>query len=105
MPSTLTRVPIVELTFTALVFEWRGPAPHHFVAVPEGESAMLAAVSKAVTYGWGMIPVEVEVSGSQRTTALWPRQGGYVVPLRADLRRETGISTGDLVTVTIRVDI
>jgi len=95
----------MELTFTATVFEWRGPAPHHFVAVPEHEATLLASIAKAVTYGWGMIPVTVDVDGFTRATALWPRNGGYVVPLRADLRRAKGIATGDHITVTLHVEI
>ena len=29
----------VELEFTGEIWHWRGPAPHHFVTVPEPESA------------------------------------------------------------------
>ena len=54
----------MELEFADAVFEWRGPAPHHFVAVPEVEAGMLEAVSEMVTYGWGMIPVTVELGAT-----------------------------------------
>lgn len=95
----------MDLTFTATVFEWRGPAPHHFVAVPAAEAAALASVARAVTYGWGMIPVAVTVDGYATTTALWPRDGGYVVPLKADLRRARGIEVGDAIEVTLTVAV
>lgn len=93
----------MELTFTATVFEWRGPAPYLFVAVPEGEAAALASVARAVTYGWGMIPVTVELNGRRGTTALWPRNGGYVVPLKVALRGN--VQVGDAITITLTVDI
>jgi len=35
-----------------------------------------------VTYGWGMIPVEVRIGGTHWPTSLWPKDGGYVGPLR-----------------------
>ena len=55
---------MVELRFDGVVFEWRGPAPHHFVAVPPpGESDALRSVAAGVTYGWGMIPVRARIGG------------------------------------------
>ncbi len=35
------RKPGVDWDFTGEVFEWRGPAPHHFVAVPDDADAYL----------------------------------------------------------------
>lgn len=52
----------MDLEFSGEVWFWRGPSPFHFVTVPEDESAELEAASAAVTYGWGMIPVEAVVA-------------------------------------------
>jgi hypothetical protein len=41
----------VELEFSGEVFSWRGPAPFHFVAVPEPERSELADVAHLVSYG------------------------------------------------------
>jgi len=35
----------MHLEFTGEIWFWRGPAPHHFVTVPDVESADLEAVS------------------------------------------------------------
>jgi hypothetical protein len=94
----------VELEFTGEIWHWRGPAPHHFVTVPEAESAALEDVSAGVTYGWGMIPVQVRLGGSDWTTSLWPKDGGYIVPLKAAVRRAEGLDVGDVVTVHLAVD-
>jgi len=93
----------VELEFSGAVFEWRGPSPFHFVAVPEEESAMLESVSSLVTYGWGMIPVDVEIGATQWTTSLYPKDDRYVVPLKSVIRRAEGIEIGDVVTVHLGV--
>jgi len=94
----------VELEFTGEIWHWRGPAPHHFVTVPEADSAALQDVSAGVTYGWGMIPVQVRLGGSSWTTSLWPKDGGYIVPLKAAVRRAEGLDVGDVVTVHLAVD-
>ena len=77
----------MELEFSGEVWFWRGPSPYHFVTVPEDESAELQATSAEVTYGWGMIPVEARIGSTRWTTSLFPKNGGYVVPLK-DLVRE-----------------
>lgn len=89
---------------TGEVVEWRGPAPYHFLVVPEEECAELAEAARLVTYGWGMIPAAVTIGATTVTTSLWPRDGGYVVPLKDALRRPEGISLGDTVTLTLEVD-
>lgn len=93
------------LEFDGVVWEWRGPAPYHFVSVPEDECVELAEAAALVSYGWGMIPVRVAVGETELTTSLWPKDGGYVVPLKDKLRRAEGISLGDEVTVRLTVDV
>jgi hypothetical protein len=95
----------MDLEFQGEVYYWRGPAPHHFVAVPEEECAALGAVSQAVTYGWGMIPVAVQLGDTAWTTALWPKDGGYIVPLKAWVRKAEGVELGETVTVRLTVDV
>jgi hypothetical protein len=93
----------MELRFTGEVWYWRGPAPFHFVTVPPAEAELIADLAPAVTYGWGMVPAAVAVGATERATALWPRDGGYIVPLRADLRRSEGVEVGDEVEVRLRI--
>ena len=95
----------MELTFTGPVFEWRGPAPYHFVGVPEDETALIESVSAGITYGWGMIPADVTIGETTWYTALWPRQGAYVVPLKDRIRKAEGIELGDLVTIRLTLDV
>ena len=91
----------MNLEFTGEIWFWRGPAPHHFVTVPDAESADLEAVSAEVTYGWGMIPVTVQVGGTQWTTSLFPKDGGYIVPMKDAVRNAEALEVGDEVTVRL----
>ena len=95
----------MQLEFTGEVWEWRGPAPYHFVTVPEDECAELLAVSPMVSYGWGMIPAGVRIGGTRITTALWPKDGGYVVPLKDAIRRSEALALGDVVTVELTIAV
>ncbi|WP_109506931.1 DUF1905 domain-containing protein [Nocardioides speluncae] len=89
------------MEFSGEIWHWRGPAPYHFVTVPEEESADLQEISTAVTYGWGMIPVTVRIGDTEWTTSLWPKDGGYVVPLKDKIRKAEGLEVGDVVTIEL----
>ena len=95
----------MDLEFSGEVWFWRGPSPYHFVTVPEAESAELRATSALVTYGWGMIPAELRIGSTQWTTSLFPKNGGYVVPLKDKVRDAERIAVGDVVTVRLAVDV
>jgi len=95
----------VDLAFSGEVWFWRGPSPYHFVTVPEDESVELKATSQLVTYGWGMIPVEVHIGSTSWTTSLFPKDGGYVLPLKDLVRTAERIEVGDTVTVRLTVDV
>jgi len=93
----------VQLEVTGEVFTWRGPAPHHFVRVDGDEGELVAETAAMVTYGWGMVPVRLSLGSTTWTTSLWPKDGGYLVPLKADVRRREHVEVGDVVTVRLEV--
>lgn len=89
----------MDFQVTGPVFSWRGPAPYHFVEVPDQQSADIEAVAASVSYGWGVIPVDARVGGTSFTTSLFPKSGLYLVPLKDRVRKAEGIALGDVVTV------
>jgi hypothetical protein len=95
----------VQLEFDGEIWFWRGPAPHHFVTVPEALCRDLATVAPAVSYGWGMIPVTVRIGETRWTTSLFPKDGRYIVPLKTVVRTAEGLDVGDRVTVRLTVDV
>ena len=94
----------MDVEFTGEVWFWRGPSPYHFVTVPERHCEHLSDVAGEVSYGWGMIPVAARIGGTDWTTSLFPKNGGYIVPIKDKVRRAEGIDVGDLVTVVLTVD-
>lgn len=89
----------MEFEFTGPIFQWRGPAPYYYVALPDEDSADLKEASTALTYGWGVIPVRVRIGETVWETSLFPKDGRYLVPLKDAVRRAEGLDDGDVVTV------
>lgn len=90
-------------TFSGELWYWRGPSPYHFITVPPEAAAAIKAVAAEVTYGWGMIPARVRIGGSTWETALWPKNGGYVVPIKDAYRAAEALTLGDVVEVELVV--
>lgn len=94
----------MRLRFTGTIWYWRGPAPFHFVTVPPAEAAMIAEVAPVVTYGWGMIPASVTVGRTTVTTSLWPKDGGYIVPVKKALQDAEDLAVDDEVELVLEID-
>jgi hypothetical protein len=95
----------MQLEFSGELWFWRGPSPYHFITVPEDESAELQAASALVTYGWGMIPVRARIGETEWKTSLFPKDGGYIVPVKDAVRRPERLEVGQLVAVRLIVDV
>ena len=94
----------MDLEFSGEIWFWRGPSPWHFVSVPDDECQAIATTAGRVSYGWGMIPVAVRIGETGYTTSLWPKDGGYIVPVKTTVRKAEGLDVGDTVTVRLVVD-
>ena len=91
----------MDWVFDGKVIEWRGPAPYFFVVMPESDSAELKEAARSLIY-WGQVPVHVVIGNTEFSTAVFPKDGRYLVPLRAAIRKAEGIDEGDVVSVTLR---
>ena len=90
---------MVQLEFETKVIYWRGPSPFFFAPIPPRFGEEIRQVSKYVTYGWGMIPVEARIGGVVFSTSLFPKDESYLLPLKAEVRRRSGITADDLISV------
>ncbi len=94
---------MLVLGFGGTVIEWRGPAPYYYLPVPAAESADIREVAAVASYGWGVIPVVARIGELEFETSLFPKDGGYLLPLKDAVRRPSGIAAGDEVTVEMTV--
>jgi hypothetical protein len=93
----------MEIEISGRIWYWRGPAPWFFVTVPATQSRILKDISGFVTYGWGMIPVDVRIGKTEWKTSLWPKDGRYIVPIKASVRKAEQLEEGDKVIVRLEV--
>jgi hypothetical protein len=93
----------VQFRFEAEIIYWRGPSPYFFVAVPAEHVSDLRGVARAVTYGWGMVPVEARIGETSFTTSLFPKDETYLLPLKVAVRRGANITAGDRVAVEMTI--
>ena len=91
------------IEFNGKIWFWRGPAPWFFVTVPAKQCRDLKAISGLVTYGWGMIPVNVRIGKTEWKTSLWPKHGRYIVPINTSVQKAENLEMGDEVTVELEV--
>ena len=91
------------IEFSGDIWEWRGPAPFYFVTVPEEQSKEIKEMSRQLTYGWGMIPVEATIGKTVWKTALWEKVGLYVLPLKVVVRKDEELEVRQLVAVKLEV--
>ena len=93
------------IEFTGKIWFWKGPAPWFFITIPAKQSQDIKAVSNLVTYGWGVIPVDVQIGKTKFKTSLFPKDGRYLVPIKASVRKAEKIDKGDKVTIQLEVHL
>jgi hypothetical protein len=84
-----------------LVLAW--PAPWYFVTVPAKQSRDLKAILGLVTYGRGMIPVDVRIGKTKWKTSMFPKDGRYIVPIKASVRKTENLELEDKVTIRLEI--
>jgi hypothetical protein len=93
----------MNFEFSGKLIFWRGPAPWFFVTVPAKHSREIKAVSNLVTYGWGVIPVHVRIGKTEFQTSLFPKDGRYLVPIKASVRKAEKLEKGDKVSLRLEI--
>ncbi len=91
----------MKLKFEAEVIYWRGPSPFHFVPLTDAAASKVKAEAARLTYGWGVIPVTATIGKLEFTTSLFPKDGGYLLPIKNAVRLPAEIKVGDRLAVTI----
>jgi len=97
------RMNAMDFEFEGPVVEWRGPAPYYFVRVPEEECMDIKFAAKGIEY-WGQVPVVVRINDIEFTTAMWFKDGRYLLPLKDAVRKVARIDVDDeVVAVALSV--
>jgi hypothetical protein len=92
------------ITFTSLLWIWKGEQAGrwYFLTVPEEQSVEIKAHALGNPRGFGSVKVEARITDVVWRTSVFPLNGGgYLLPVKAEVRRKTGIAAGDEVTLEL----
>lgn len=94
----------MRFEFEAELWEYPGEAPWVFVTLPE-ETAEAIRESEATRRPFGSIGVTVQVGATTWQTSLFPEpeSGSYVLPVKADVRRNQSLTIGDVATFRVEL--
>lgn len=94
------------ITVTSLLWIWKGEAAGrwYFVTVPDEQSAEIRAHSLGSSRGFGSVKVEARINDVSWRTSVFPlNSGGYLLPVKKEIRSRAGIGAGDEVTVLLEL--
>jgi len=94
------------ILFTSMLWIWKGEAAArwYFVTVPEEQSVEIKLHALGSPRGFGSVRVRAAIGDVAWQTSVFPlNRGGYVLPVKADIRRRAGIATGDELTVELEL--
>lgn len=100
-----------QITHTGPLWRWSGASggSWHFLAVDgdAGEALSGTALMRRMERtlgGFGSLKVTARIGDTTFRTSLFPtRQWGWLLPVKASVRRAEGIGEGDQVAVTLEV--
>lgn len=95
------------ITVTAPLWLWSGEGGSwHFITIPADDAVeiRLESAASGLRGGFGSVRVEASINGVAWKTSIFPQKsGGYLLPVKAAVRRDAGIAAGDDVTVILEL--
>ncbi|HET7709899.1 MAG TPA: DUF1905 domain-containing protein [Sphingomicrobium sp.] len=94
------------ITVTCFLWIWKGEAAGswHFLTIPEEQSGEFRAEAFASRRGFGSVKVAAAIGDVRWRTSVFPQSsGGYLLPVKAEIRQKAGIAAGDEVSVTLEL--
>lgn len=100
----MSRAGAATYSVTAPVWLWNADkGSWHFVTISGDAANEIRFDSMGLRSGFGSVKVLAEISGVQWATSLFPSGDGYILPLKADVRRRAKIASGDEISVNLRL--
>jgi hypothetical protein len=94
------------ITVTSLLWIWKGEAAGrwYFITVPEERSDEIRVHAFGNPRGFRSVKVEARIQDVVWRTSVFPlNSGGYLLPVKAEVRRNASIGAGDEVTVELEL--
>lgn len=97
-------------SLTATIWTWKPPAGDrgkgrvwHFLTIDGQIAAEIRFAALGRTRGFGSIRVEARIGATCWNSSIFPQRkgGGFILPLKAEVRKREGLSEGDEVRVLL----
>jgi hypothetical protein len=84
-----------------------GQSAWHFITVPKEISAKIKKKFGGNARGWGSLPVAARIQKTEWKTSIFPdtKSGTYLLPLKASVRRSTGLFERDKTKVRLSITV
>lgn len=89
---------------TATVWQYPGMAAWYFAPLSSEVSAQIRVEREGrPRIGWGSVPVVITIGTTTWKSSIFPdkKSNTYLLPLKAEIRKKEGITTGDAVELTL----
>lgn len=101
------RLPKNHFKIKSKVWLYPGMAGWHFVNVSKRTSNEIENLFGGMAGGWGSLPVIVMVGKTRWKTSIFPdkKSGGYILPLKAEVRKKEHIVIGNTINFMIEIQV
>ena len=95
------------ITARGKVIIWRATPPAkgawHFMLIDARIASQIRAAAAGRSGGWGSVKVTATLGKTDWQTSLFPHKqsGGFMLPLKADVRKAEAVSEGDEIEVAL----
>ena len=93
----------IKYQFSARTWQHTGPGGWYFVSLPKNLAKEIRGSLKWQEEGWGRLKASAKIGNSEWKTAIWfdTKQGTYLLPLKAEIRKKEDIETGKVIEVIV----
>jgi hypothetical protein len=96
----------LAIEFTSLLWIWKGESAGrwYFVTVPDEQCDEIRAQSFGSPRGFGSVRVEATIGTVTWRTSVFPlNSGGYLLPVKAEVRKKARLAAGDQFRVVLEL--
>lgn len=96
-----------KYSFEGKVWRSKGPGGWYFVTLPKLVSDQIKETHRVSEEGWGRLKTTATLERTKWQTALWydSKSCGYILPIKAQIRKKESVLEGTMVKVVIEFEL
>jgi len=95
----------IKFQFSGVIWKYYGKGSWYFVSLPIELSEEIRLSAKWQEEGWGRLKTRANINEIEWDTSIWlnKKANAYLLPLKADVRRQLKLENGDKVDVSLKI--